>query len=585
MHRGYWLVVSVIFGLFSITNTGAVEGSFSLVPICQIQGSGLTSPYAGQVIQTQGIVTADLDETSHKGFYIQVENCDANPGTSDGVFVYLGEKNDTITEGDFVQINGTVVEDYGFTQVESSDVQILSSNNPLPTPIELQPPFDNATARNYFETLESMLVHISLARVVGPTDSQGDTWVIRSDLGLDRVFQGDPAGTGEIVNISDEGLFEIQPPAIVGDQLQGLKGVLGFSQGIYPVFLTAPPTHIPALSNLNGNENLSQPDFTFGSFNLDNLFDVVDDPFTNDPILSSTEYHRKLEKLALSIHHMGEPTFLAIQEAENDIVLNHLLARTEIEADYEVLWLDGPDTRGIDVALLYRLDQVTLLGYEQHQGCTTLVDGLGPDGDRNVTNPVNTITCDTNEDGILDGNRLFSRPPLVAALEVAIPDRKPLQIWVIANHFKSKREDTSTQAYTLPRRIQQAQFVAELVDTIEANHPGFAVVVLGDLNDYPNSEPLAVLQQAGLWNAMLSAEHSTRYTYIYQGISQVLDYILVNAALATNWVDVQVVHINADYPFIYRGFDGIFYRSSDHDPVLANYKFLPYRVNLPLLNR
>jgi hypothetical protein len=117
--------------------------------------------------------------------------------------------------------------------------------------------------------------------------------------------------------------------------------------------------------------------------------------------------------------------FLGVQEAENAIVLNHLLAREEIEADYGVVWVDGLDTRGIDVALLYRHDQVTVLGYEQHQGCTALLDGLGPDGDRNVTDPHNAITCDTNGDSLLDGNRLFSRPPLVVELQVDLGEAQP----------------------------------------------------------------------------------------------------------------------------------------------------------------
>jgi len=41
-------------------------------------------PFVGQAIRTQGVVIADFDETSIKGFFIQVENCDSDPTTSVG---------------------------------------------------------------------------------------------------------------------------------------------------------------------------------------------------------------------------------------------------------------------------------------------------------------------------------------------------------------------------------------------------------------------------------------------------------------------------------------------------------------------
>lgn len=170
-----------------------------------------------------------------------------------------------------------------------------------------------------------------------------------------------------------------------------------------------------------------------------------------------------------------------------------MLARGEIISDYDLIWLDSPDRRGIDVALLYQRDRVTVLEYELLQGCTPLMDGLGPDGDRDVLDPHSTLTCDTDADGLLDGNRLFSCLPLVVQVEIILPDSETFPLWIVGNHFKSKREDTTAQAYTLPRRVEQAQFLAEIVTNLEGAHPGAAIVVLGDINDTPDSEPLGVL--------------------------------------------------------------------------------------------
>ena len=70
------------------------DDSLALTPICNIQGDGFQSPYDGRSIITQGVVYADFDDTTARGFYIQDENCDGDVGTSDGVFVYLAERLD-----------------------------------------------------------------------------------------------------------------------------------------------------------------------------------------------------------------------------------------------------------------------------------------------------------------------------------------------------------------------------------------------------------------------------------------------------------------------------------------------------------
>jgi len=184
-----------------------------------------------------------------------------------------------------------------------------------------------------FVSLEGMLVSVSSARVVGPTDSKNDTWVIRSDLGIERVFYVDPAGTGEVICVGTNGDSEIDLPVKVGDQILEILGVLDYVAGVYRLSLLTPQIPID-VSPPEPTESF-EPAFTFGIFNLESLLDGVDDPTKDDPVLSPTENHRKLEKLALTIHHeLSEPAFLAVQEVENEIVLNHLLARAE--ADYGV---------------------------------------------------------------------------------------------------------------------------------------------------------------------------------------------------------------------------------------------------------
>jgi hypothetical protein len=64
------------------------------------------------------------------------------------------------------------------------------------------------------------------------------------------------------------------------------------------------------------------------------------------------------------------------------------------------------------VALLYRSDRFEIIESKTLPGLyNSWWTGWGVDGNQDVYNPANTVTCDSDGDGALDGNRLFSRPP------------------------------------------------------------------------------------------------------------------------------------------------------------------------------
>lgn len=576
-----------------------VDRTRQIVSICAIQGKGYSSPYKGQIVRVQGVVYADLDETSRKGFFMQSEDCDGNTATSDGLFVYFGEKLNLVNAGDLVAVQGEVQEYYGLTEIytSSAGVVVLSSGHPLPDPISLDPPLDLEMARAYFESLEGMAVALAEGVVVGPTNSDDRSWVVNAELGIARVFWDDPGGTGELICVDDGGLFEISPEVGSGDHVQELYGALDFRFGDYCLQpLLAPSVQPSSISP----EEAPTGELSIATFNLANLFDTVDDPEKDDEVLGPTEYQRRLKKRAIAIHQsLGEPYILAVQEVENITVTLDLIAREEILAPYAAYIEEGPDTRGLDVALLYRTDHVRLLSVQSRQGCTALVDGLGPDGNLDVQNPQNNITCDLDGDGELDGNRLFSRPPLVAQVEICQPEcllratsletssASTPSLWLIVTHFKSKVEDTGQVAYTLPRRIEQARFVAALVDEIRAGHAFAQVVVLGDINDHPDSQPLAVLEEASLFNLIKNVERGKRYTYIYRGVSQVLDHVLFTATPGYMLLQAIPVHINADFPYSFWGDANSLHRSSDHDPVLAIFAWQDFSTHLylPLVAR
>ena len=118
--------------------------------------------------------------------------------------------------------------------------------------------------------------------------------------------------------------------------------------------------------------------YVIGFYNLENLFDIYDDPAKNDEEFlpdgknnwTQAKYEKKLYNMAHVIRAMKEDngvyhTVLGVSEIENRLVLEDLVSEAEIaEADYQIVHYDGPDRRGVDVALLYRPDPFTYLDSE-----------------------------------------------------------------------------------------------------------------------------------------------------------------------------------------------------------------------------
>ncbi len=581
-----WFGLLLFFLIMQFSQPASGE-TLSIMPICQIQGTGFSSGWKDQFVTVQGVVTADFDRK--RGLIaIQQPNCDQDPRTSDAIWVTLAQKAEVVEVGDWIQVSGTVRENYGRTEIQSryDQMTILEYNHPLPEPEELAPPQNNIQSNRYYEAREAMLVRLDSGNVIGPTDSYGNTWLMPASLGVSRLFYNDLRGTGGVFAVDERGDFALEPALRVGDQVQELVGVLDEAYESYRLYLLNEPTimetpfwgfpQAPPLPNRNA--------FRLATFNLANLFDTEDDPNTNDSILTKAEYRRRLRKRALAVREvLGEPELIAVQEVENELVLRDLLAQPEISAPYQVIWEDSPDPRGLDVALLYRSDRIFITDVRPEQGCTDLVDGLGPDGNQNVVYPENYLTCDRNGDGVLDGNRLFLRPPLVVKLEVLTAGAS-CSLIVIVNHWKSKVEDTRWTAYTLDRRTQEAAFTAELVQRLRVEFPSVPIVLAGDLNDYSTSPPLQKLLSTGVVDLTQSTAPEQHYSYIYRGVSQNIDYVFLDAGKGLKVYEMTPLHFNADYPYPWTSNADTPIRASDHDVWQAIFYF-PFTNYLPLLTQ
>jgi predicted extracellular nuclease len=141
------------------------------------------------------------------------------------------------------------------------------------------------------------------------------------------------------------------------------------------------------------------------------------------------------------------------------------------------------------------------------------------------------------------------------------------KVFVVANHFSSKSDDDPLFGRVQPpvrasevARHGQAQAVNDFVDELVAADRRANVIVLGDINDFEFSRTVELLEGRVLTTLMATLPKPERYSYVFEGNSQVLDQILVsNPMLRRFGIDYDPVHVNAEFAD----------QASDHDPQVA----------------
>ncbi|MFQ5436660.1 MAG: hypothetical protein ACE5FD_17520, partial [Anaerolineae bacterium] len=524
----------------------------TLPPIGEIQGVGEVSPYVNQIVAFRGVVTGSYADRNTAGitFYtLFVQDIpgfeDGDPATSDGIALFLGRERPSVQPGDQVRVTGQVTEFFGFTELDDGGltVQVEANGAALPEPVAITPGMD-------LERFEGMRARLDgEAQVVGPTFSGCGFAVTLSD-GPVRVFRrqsGDPVGEVlQILHTTDvncEGFPELK----VGDRVAGLVGPLIYHFDQYKIVnhgelaVTAvplPPLTSPPVPTAN--------QFSVVTFNMENYFDTVDDTGSDaEPKPTAATLAAKQQKLAYAIGAtLGCPTLIGVEEVENAPLLTALAEETAALCGftYQVTHLESADARGIDVALLSDPERVVVGTAVLRQGCTPIDTGIEDE----------TADCPAGQ------QPLFSRPPL--QVEVSV-DGQSYTLFV--NHFKSKR---GGEAETEPRRVAQAQHLLAVTEGMER------VILLGDFNDYEQSAAMQVLD-GRFTNALLTIPDVERYSFVFGGVSQLIDGILISPDLADALVLATILHVNADYP------DGLGddlsragrpYRATDHDlPVVV----------------
>jgi predicted extracellular nuclease len=564
------------------------------VAIHDIQGASHISPLAGQNVTTLGTVTAKRSN----GFWMQDPSPDADPATSEGIFVFTSS-SPSVNVGDSVQVRGQVQEfrpggstsgNLTTTEIAGSPtITVLSSGNPLPLAtvvgiggrippdqvieddatgnVETSATFDPASdGLDFWESLEGMRVQLNGPVAVGPTNAFGETPVIGDDgaHASVRTYRGGlllRPTDGNPERVVADNLLTSLPSMNVGDHYDGpLVGVLDYNFGNFFLEVTSSVGAIHDGVTPETTDPAGPGQLAVATFNFENL----------DP----TDPQSKFDRLAGEIvDNLQAPDLIAGEEVQdstgptdNGVVdptatLSQLVATIESHGGPHYEWRqinpvndqDGGEPGGnIRQVFLFRTDRGL-----------SFVDRFGGDS----TTPTTVLgsgsaTQLSASPGRIDPNNSAwnaSRKPLAG--EFTYHGR---HVFLIANHFNSKGGDQPLEGRFQPparssevQRHQQAQIVHDFVAQIEAADPNAKVIVLGDLNDFEWSDTVAILESGVLHDLMDTLPENQRYSYEFEGNAQVLDHILVSNALFAGTPFVfDPVHVNAEFAD----------QASDHDP-------------------
>lgn len=247
--------------------------------------------------------------------------------------------------------------------------------------------------------------------------------------------------------------------------------------------------------------------YTIAFYNLENLFDTVNDPKTLDDDFTEfsekkwnkNRFRKKIKKLGRVISQIGynsilhPPVLTGVAEVENKSVLDELIAsRFLITKGYQYVHFDSPDERGIDTALLFRKDYFTVLHKEAFP---LYIDNQN--GERDYTRDILYVK------GQLENETVH----------------------ILVNHWPSRRTGGIETSY---KRIAASNKNREIISGITSKEHNAKIIVMGDFNDDPASESVKNLTQADMYNPMELLHTKYSGSLNYKGNWNLFDQILIS---------------------------------------------------------
>ena len=602
-----YMLADYVFNFTIAAGCGA-----AYTPIYDIQGTGAASPLVGTTVSTEGVVVGDFQVGGKDGYYIQEPNADADPLTSNGIFVYNTAV--AVNVGDRVRVTGLITEfatptggdtltELTPTSPASSNVLLCSTGNTI-APTEVTLP---VTAVSDFERYEGMLVTFPQSLIISEYfnfDRYGEI-VLTSERHMTPTAFVEPGPDAvaaaqayllDRITLDDGRTAQNPDPAIHpngenfamdnlfrgGGTVTDVTGILDFYQGLYRV----QPTMGASYEDTNPRTaapDIIEADLKVASFNVLNYFVTLDGgtsawicgPSGNMECRgadTAEEFGRQRAKILAALDAIDADVF-GLMEIENehpdgnDAVADLVAGLNAINGEGTYAYIETGPIGGdaIKQAILYKPASVT------------------PVGDYQILNSsVDPRFIDT-----------LNRPVLA---QVFMDNETGDEFVVAVNHLKSKGSactgDPDTGDGQGNCNLTRKAAAQALVDWL-ANLAYFPDVektlIIGDLNSYDKEDPIDMIKLGSDDTANTADDYldmifekrgEYAYGYVFDGQTGYLDHALANPAMAESIVDVNFWHINADEPdlidydmsFKAPAQDALYapdaYRSSDHDPVI-----------------
>ncbi|MEH6453608.1 MAG: ExeM/NucH family extracellular endonuclease [Psychromonas sp.] len=516
--------------------------------IMALQGDSWESPEtdvangkfeSDQTFMVEGIITT-LDYSG--GFFIQDEVGDGNPLTSEGIFV-LGSTSG-LNVGDKVAVTGKVKEDYGWTQIDSTRVEGISTGNNITAtslrPLESDENFDFTLERH-----EGMLVafdktadmHITRtfsydyagrrnnmvvsnkrinqhpnqlnapAAHEGELDSDAE---IQTNNNQDKrvvVESFAKAGNGVVPWYPDFGKESLAQDGStddylrIGDIIDGLEGVLTYSYGDYRLYVTneaTQETFVRKKTDRTAAPVLKKGDLRVATFNVLNYFNspfggTANPTGQNRGAETVDDFEKQATKIVNAMLAINADIF-GLMEIENNgfsdtSAIVDLVERLNAELDtvdqYSIVQPENEEFIGTDAITNMVIFKTTKVGLDTVR-IIEMPEQHAPE-----------ITIDINGRDKTESGDNYQRDAITPTFSILGSDEI---LTISVNHFKSKGsacwEDYALQAGGDPDkqgqcenlRVSAAYHLGKVMATIEGHK-----LIVGDLNSYANEDPLMVL--------------------------------------------------------------------------------------------
>jgi len=275
------------------------------------------------------------------------------------------------------------------------------------------------------------------------------------------------------------------------------------------------------LLSLNAQEKKKFKVHTIAFYNLENLFDTINDTTKFDersPIMEmkanrAEVYKKKVHNMARVLADIGSevthntPAIIGVSEIENREVLEDVVNDTMlVHKDYGIVHFNSPDIRGIDVGLIYQKALFTPIYTSSHE--------LKIYDDRTR-------------------KRIYTRDQLLVSGKL-----EGEMIHIIVNHWPSR---SGGEARSRPKRIAAAKLTKRITDSLQSIDPYAKIFIMGDFNDDPTNASIKDIIKAkknredvglkGIYNPMEAMAKKGLGSNAYRDAWSLFDQIMVTKPL------------------------------------------------------